>query len=196
MRLIVIEAETPGDSRTMFRLRIDKDLIGEGLTAAQTQTLVGEVSSEVRCRNRPRILHLGRRLRANNLRFSATRQGLDSRLNLNTAARASSVVVGSNAHGACAAVVCTAMSRIIPWPGQPTNECMTWNYNPIYTCRSVRSRCFSPRPRSNGLPTAQPGAGIVTLICSAQRFPNLGGFPPTDYRVTNASEAEKHHYPS
>jgi hypothetical protein len=43
MRLIVIEAETPGDSRTMFRVRIDKDVIGEGLTAAQTHLLVGEI---------------------------------------------------------------------------------------------------------------------------------------------------------
>jgi hypothetical protein len=47
MRLIVIEAETPGDSRTMFRLRIDKELIGEGLTAAETRNLVGEVLERI-----------------------------------------------------------------------------------------------------------------------------------------------------
>jgi hypothetical protein len=47
MRLIVIEAETPGDSRTMFRVRIDKDLIGEGLTAVQTHLLVGEALERI-----------------------------------------------------------------------------------------------------------------------------------------------------
>jgi hypothetical protein len=47
MRLIVIEAETPGDSRTMFRLRIDKHIIGEGLTAAQTHLLVGEILDRI-----------------------------------------------------------------------------------------------------------------------------------------------------
>src|SRR5208283_1955941 len=35
VRQIVIELETPGDSRTMFRLRIDENLIADGLTAAQ-----------------------------------------------------------------------------------------------------------------------------------------------------------------
>ena len=31
---IISEAETPGDSRTMFRLRLDKSVLAEGLTAA------------------------------------------------------------------------------------------------------------------------------------------------------------------
>jgi hypothetical protein len=39
---ITIEAETPGDSRTMFRLRIDDKAIAEGLTSAQAHLLVGE----------------------------------------------------------------------------------------------------------------------------------------------------------
>jgi hypothetical protein len=47
MRLIVIEAETPGDSRTMFRLRIDKHLIAEGLTAVQVHILVGETLERI-----------------------------------------------------------------------------------------------------------------------------------------------------
>jgi hypothetical protein len=47
MRLIVIEAETPGDSRTMFRVRIDKDVIDEGLTAAQTHNLVGQILDQI-----------------------------------------------------------------------------------------------------------------------------------------------------
>jgi hypothetical protein len=34
---IVIEAETSGDSRSLFRLQVDGHLIGEGLTVAQVQ---------------------------------------------------------------------------------------------------------------------------------------------------------------
>ena len=40
---IVIELETPGDSRSMFRLRLDETVVGERLTAAQTHILVGEI---------------------------------------------------------------------------------------------------------------------------------------------------------
>ena len=43
LREIVVEAETIGDSRTMFRLRIDANVIAEGLTAAQAHLLVGEI---------------------------------------------------------------------------------------------------------------------------------------------------------
>ena len=43
VRQIVIEAETPGNSRTMFRLRIDASAIAEGLTAVQAHVLVGEI---------------------------------------------------------------------------------------------------------------------------------------------------------
>jgi hypothetical protein len=43
LRQIVVEAETIGDSRTMFRLRIDANVIAEGLTAAQAHLLVGEI---------------------------------------------------------------------------------------------------------------------------------------------------------
>ncbi len=44
---IVIEAETPGDSRTMFRLRIDASAIAEGLTAVQAHVLVGEILERI-----------------------------------------------------------------------------------------------------------------------------------------------------
>ena len=47
MRQIVIEAETPHDSRTMFRLRIDKKVIAEGLTAVQAHILVGEILERI-----------------------------------------------------------------------------------------------------------------------------------------------------
>ena len=47
VRRIVIELETPGDSRTMFRLRIDANLIAEGLTAVQAHILVGEILERI-----------------------------------------------------------------------------------------------------------------------------------------------------
>jgi hypothetical protein len=47
VRQIVIEAETPGDSRTMFRLRIDSSLIAEDLTAVQAHILVGEILERI-----------------------------------------------------------------------------------------------------------------------------------------------------
>lgn len=47
MRQIVIEAETPHDFRTMFRLRLDKTLIAEGLTAVQAHILVGEILEQI-----------------------------------------------------------------------------------------------------------------------------------------------------
>jgi hypothetical protein len=53
MRQIVIEAETPDDSRTMFRLRVDETLVGEGLTTAQAQIAVGEVLEEITTTQQP-----------------------------------------------------------------------------------------------------------------------------------------------
>jgi hypothetical protein len=47
LRQIVIEAETPSDSRTMFRLRIDANLIAEDLTTAQAHLLVGEILERI-----------------------------------------------------------------------------------------------------------------------------------------------------
>jgi hypothetical protein len=44
---IVIEAETPGDSRTMFRVLMDKRVIGENLTAAQANLIVGELLDRI-----------------------------------------------------------------------------------------------------------------------------------------------------
>jgi hypothetical protein len=54
MRQIVIEAETPDDSRTMFRLRVDDTLVGEGLTTAQAQIVVGEVLEEITTLEQPK----------------------------------------------------------------------------------------------------------------------------------------------
>src|SRR5208282_5387025 len=47
VRQIVIELETPGDSRTMFRLRIDASLIADDLTAAQAHVLAGEILDRI-----------------------------------------------------------------------------------------------------------------------------------------------------
>lgn len=47
MRQIVIEAETPDNSRTMFRLRLDESVTAEGLTSAQAQIAVGEILEEI-----------------------------------------------------------------------------------------------------------------------------------------------------
>jgi hypothetical protein len=44
---ILVELETPGDSRTMFRLVIDDKAVGEGLTAVQAHILVGEVLDRI-----------------------------------------------------------------------------------------------------------------------------------------------------
>jgi hypothetical protein len=44
---ILIEAQTPGDSSTLFRLRIDGKTVGENLTAVQTHLLIGEILERV-----------------------------------------------------------------------------------------------------------------------------------------------------
>jgi hypothetical protein len=44
---IVIEAETLGDSRTMFGVLMDRLVIGENLTAAQAHLVVGEVLDRI-----------------------------------------------------------------------------------------------------------------------------------------------------
>jgi hypothetical protein len=50
---IVIEAETSGDSRILFRLQVDGHLIGKGLTVPQVQLLLREVLNRINPR-RPR----------------------------------------------------------------------------------------------------------------------------------------------
>ena len=47
VRQITIELETPGNSRTMFRLRIDGSLIADDLPAAQAHLLVGEILERI-----------------------------------------------------------------------------------------------------------------------------------------------------
>jgi hypothetical protein len=52
---IRVESETPGDSRTMFRLRIGEKMVGENLTAMQAHLLVGEILQRI-VLGRPMIL--------------------------------------------------------------------------------------------------------------------------------------------
>jgi hypothetical protein len=55
MRRIVIEAETPDDFRTMFRLGVDETVVAEGLTSAQAQIAVGEILEEMTTMERPKF---------------------------------------------------------------------------------------------------------------------------------------------
>ena len=43
----MIEIETPGDSRTMFRALMDRLVIEENLTAAQARLIVGKVLDRI-----------------------------------------------------------------------------------------------------------------------------------------------------
>ena len=45
--IVAVEAETAGDSRTMFRLRINGKVIAEHLTAAQAHLLVGDALERI-----------------------------------------------------------------------------------------------------------------------------------------------------
>jgi hypothetical protein len=47
IKQIVIETETPGDSRTMFRVRMNDLVIGQNLTAAQAHLIVGELLDRI-----------------------------------------------------------------------------------------------------------------------------------------------------
>jgi hypothetical protein len=44
---IIIELETPDDSRSLFRLRLENKVVGENLTAAQAHLLVGEILDRI-----------------------------------------------------------------------------------------------------------------------------------------------------
>jgi hypothetical protein len=44
---VVIELQIPGDSGSLFRLRLDNKVVGENLTAVQTHLLVGEILDRI-----------------------------------------------------------------------------------------------------------------------------------------------------
>jgi hypothetical protein len=58
---IVIETETPGDSRTMFRVEMDRLVIGENPTAAHAHLIAGEVLDELRWPGRRKLIPRTRR---------------------------------------------------------------------------------------------------------------------------------------
>jgi hypothetical protein len=43
MRAVTIEAESPDDPNSLFRVQVDGELVGETLTAAQAHILLGEI---------------------------------------------------------------------------------------------------------------------------------------------------------
>ena len=47
VKRIVVELETPGDSRTMFRLRLDDNVVSENLTSVQAHLLIGEILDRI-----------------------------------------------------------------------------------------------------------------------------------------------------
>ena len=47
VKRILVELETPGDSRSMFRLLLDNEIVGENLTAVQAHLLIGEVFDRI-----------------------------------------------------------------------------------------------------------------------------------------------------
>ena len=49
---IAVEAELAGDSRTMFRLRVNGKVVGEKLTAAQAHLLVGDFLERIALPNK------------------------------------------------------------------------------------------------------------------------------------------------
>jgi hypothetical protein len=40
---VLVEAKSPGDSRSLFRLLIDSRIVGNDFTAAQLHLLIGEI---------------------------------------------------------------------------------------------------------------------------------------------------------
>ncbi|HLW92782.1 MAG TPA: hypothetical protein VKS78_15980 [Roseiarcus sp.] len=44
---ITIEAETPGDSRTLFRVIFNGTVVATGLTAAQAHLIVGDALAKI-----------------------------------------------------------------------------------------------------------------------------------------------------
>jgi len=51
---ICVELETPGDSRSLFGLLIDDNLVADGLTAAQAHVLLGEILDRITLPRRKR----------------------------------------------------------------------------------------------------------------------------------------------
>jgi hypothetical protein len=70
---IAIEAETPGDNRTMFRVSIDQKVVATELTAASAHWLVGLALERIA---HPEFANAGEALRADRRRRMRLREVL------------------------------------------------------------------------------------------------------------------------
>jgi hypothetical protein len=57
---VIIEAQSPGDSRSLFRLLIDGRTVEKDLTAAQLHLLIGEILSLIALPSNPSIFALAK----------------------------------------------------------------------------------------------------------------------------------------
>jgi hypothetical protein len=58
---IIVEPESPGDSRSLFRILLGEKLIGEELTAAEAHLLVGEILERIALpKNSETLARIGR----------------------------------------------------------------------------------------------------------------------------------------
>jgi hypothetical protein len=73
---IAIEAETPGDNRTMFRVCIAQKVVATGLTAASAHWLVGLALERL---THPELANAGEELRARRRRRMRLREVLTGR---------------------------------------------------------------------------------------------------------------------
>src|ERR1700722_1628785 len=83
---IAIELEAAGDSRSTFRLRVDSTVVGENLTAAQAQLLVGDILERIALypahpRSRKSLGEIIRKLSVTESQNSAHLLGTSSRRN-------------------------------------------------------------------------------------------------------------------
>lgn len=53
---VVLEAEVPGDQRSLFRLTLNSQTLGSGLTAVQAHLLIGETLERATLPNKPSAL--------------------------------------------------------------------------------------------------------------------------------------------
>ncbi len=53
---VVLETEVPGDQRSLFRLTLNSQTVGSGLTAAQAHLLIGETLERATLPDKPSAL--------------------------------------------------------------------------------------------------------------------------------------------
>ena len=73
---IAIEAETPGDNRTMFRVTVDQEVVASELTAASAHWLVGVSLERI---THPELANAGEELRGRRRQRMSLREVLAGR---------------------------------------------------------------------------------------------------------------------